>query len=151
MHISFLQITHPHPLGASLSKSALGALLISAQRNIQVQLNLGHGSDRIHNILPGRYWRYKVDLVLYANDLQSGHRVLTWSELFQAIDLVRYCGFDGGIYLEMLADIYIRYVRVESLWLSSFLDHLHLAEITQWPNEDGFIKGFEHSVRFNVI
>ena len=118
MHISFLQITHawcPHPLGASLAKSALGALLISAQRIIQVQLNLGHGSDRVHNILPGRYWRYKVDLVLYANDLQSGHGVLTWSALFQAIDLVRYCGFDGGTCLEMLADIYIRYVRVESV------------------------------------
>ena len=153
-----------YTLGASISKSAIGALLISAQRHIQTQLNTGHGSDRIQNILPGRFWRYKADLyviiseailphscrlmsrqtclqsslllrdasslrcspervmltpkssrVLYANDLQSERRAFTWSELFQAIDLVRYCGFDRGVYLEMFTDVYIRYTWIGSI------------------------------------
>lgn len=101
-----------YTLGASLSKAAIGALLITTQRYIQAELDFGHGSDRIQHLVPGRFWRYKADLVLEANDLQSERRYLTWSELFQATDLVRYCGFERGIYLEMFADIYIRYVRV---------------------------------------
>lgn len=104
-----------YTLGASLSKSAIGALLISAQRHIQIQLNIGHGSDRIQNVVPGQFWRYKADLVLDANDLQSERRAFTWSELFQAIDLVRYCGFDRGVYLEMFTDVYIRYTWVGSI------------------------------------
>ncbi|KAL9137472.1 MAG: hypothetical protein Q9175_001323 [Cornicularia normoerica] len=100
-----------YTLGASLSKSAIGALVVSAQRYVQVQLNLGHGSDRIHHTLPGRFWRFKADLVLYASDFGSGD-ALTWSELFQAIDLVRYCGFERRIYLEMFADVYVRFARV---------------------------------------
>lgn len=101
-----------YTLGASLSKSGIGALLISAQRYIQAELDSGHGSDRIQHLVPGRFWRYKADLEFYANDSQSGRHGLTWSQLFQAVDLVRYCGFDRGIYLEMFADIYIRYIWV---------------------------------------
>ena len=57
----------------------------------------------------------KSSRVLYANDLQSERRAFTWSELFQAIDLVRYCGFDRGVYLEMFTDVYIRYTWVGSI------------------------------------
>lgn len=109
--IPYTPMSLNYTLGASLSRSAIGALVVSAQRYVQVQLNLGHGSDRIHYTLPGRFWLFKADLVLYASDFGSGD-ALTWSELFQAIDLVRYCGFERRIYLEMFADVYVRFARV---------------------------------------
>lgn len=117
----FICKTHGNPmylnytLGSTLSRAGISTLLFHARQKVltRIDQDLRNGRSRIRETLPGRFWQYRADLLIYANDLNSRSRDLTWNELLQAIDLVRYCGVDKGIYLETVAEIFLRDVKVE--------------------------------------
>ncbi len=103
----FICKTHGNPmylnytLGSTLSRASISTLLFHARQKVPTRIDQDprNGRSRIRETLPGRFWQYRADLLIYANDLNSRPRDLTWNELLQAIDLVGYCGVDKGIYV----------------------------------------------------
>ena len=77
-----------------------------------MQLDFGLGEHRIGP--PRGQYRYnRVDLTIYAGDIDASEEPnLTWEMVYEAIELVRYCTVEKGVYLEMEAGIYGGGVRL---------------------------------------
>lgn len=92
-----------YTLQSTLSRSGLSALLFGAQCQVEVQLDLGFGHERIGPPL-GRYRYNHAELTIHAGDIEAGEPPnLTWEVVLEAIELVRYCTVGKGVYLEMEA------------------------------------------------
>lgn len=100
---------------SDLSRSGISALLFGAQRQVEVQLDLDFGQQRIGPAL-GRYRYNRADLPIYAKDLKAREEPnLTWEMVLEAIDLVRFCTVGRDIYLEMEAGIYYTDVELRDI------------------------------------
>ena len=101
-----------YTLQSTLSRSGISALLAGAQYQVGVQLDFGLGKHRIGPPL-GRYRYNRVDLTIYAGDIDASEEPnLTWEMVYEAIELVRYCTVEKGVYVEMEAGIYGGGVRL---------------------------------------